>query len=155
MFTHSVHGVECGREVRAAWRALFLPDSEGAGVGAFGPFFNGDIRTSPFSADVLKKCALITLHSIAEGRGGENGCRSGGRMGCPKSRMWESDGEAWSEDENVSSSGSREGKVCDKALHVIGLQASWQDPSFLEGLGAGKGGIELPHGPGHAVPGNA
>ena len=25
---------------------------------------------------------------------------------------------------------------------------------FLEGLGAGEGGIELPHGPGH-VPGNA
>ena len=35
--------------------------------------------------------------------------------------MWESEGEAWSEDENVSSSGSREGNVCNDALHVIGL----------------------------------
>ena len=34
VFTHSVHQVESAREVRAAWRALFLPDSEGAGDGA-------------------------------------------------------------------------------------------------------------------------
>ena len=34
VFTHSVHGVGCTREVRAAWRALFLLDSEGAGDGA-------------------------------------------------------------------------------------------------------------------------
>ena len=27
--------------------------------------------------------------------------------------------------------------------------------SFLEGLGACEGGVELPHGPRHAVPGNA
>ena len=33
VFTHSIHAVECAREVRAAWRAL-LPASEGAGVGA-------------------------------------------------------------------------------------------------------------------------
>ena len=33
--------------------------------------------------------------------------------------------------------------------------AWWQDLYFLEGLGAGKGGFELPHGPGHAAPGNA
>ena len=42
-------------------------------------------------------------------------------MGCPKSPMWESEGEAWSEDESVSSGGSREGNVCNGALHVIGL----------------------------------
>ena len=34
VFAHSVHGVECAREVLAAWRALFLPVSEGTGVGA-------------------------------------------------------------------------------------------------------------------------
>ena len=28
---HSIHGMECAREVRAAWRAPFLPDSEDAG----------------------------------------------------------------------------------------------------------------------------
>ena len=34
MCTHSIRGVACAREVRAARRALFLPDSEGAGDGA-------------------------------------------------------------------------------------------------------------------------
>ena len=34
VFARSLHGVECAREVRAAWRALFLPDSAGAGVDA-------------------------------------------------------------------------------------------------------------------------
>ena len=42
-------------------------------------------------------------------------------MGCPKGPKWESEGEAWSEDESVSSSGSREGDVCNDALHVVGL----------------------------------
>ena len=35
--------------------------------------------------------------------------------------MWKSEGEAWSEDASVSSSGSRGGNVCNDALHVIGL----------------------------------
>ena len=75
-----------------------------------------------FSADVLKKCALLALHVIVEeGRDGD-GCHVPGlgdewKMGCP---MWESEGEAWSQDENASSSGSREGNVCNDALHVIG-----------------------------------
>ena len=43
------------------------------------------------------------------------------KMGFPKCATWESEGEAWSEDESVSSSGSREGNVCNDALHVIGL----------------------------------
>ena len=34
VFTHSIHGIECAKEVRAAWQALFLPNSEGAGVDA-------------------------------------------------------------------------------------------------------------------------
>ena len=34
VFTHSIRGGECAREERAAWRALLLPDSQGAGVGA-------------------------------------------------------------------------------------------------------------------------
>ena len=42
-------------------------------------------------------------------------------MGCRKSPMRESEGAALSEDENASSSGSREGNVCNDALHVIGL----------------------------------
>ena len=35
-----------------------------------------------------------------------------------------SEGNAWSEDESVFSSGSREGNVCNDALHVIGLHGS-------------------------------
>ena len=49
-----------------------MPGSE-----TFSPFFNADIRTPFFSADVFKKCALIALHVIAEeGEGGESGCRT-------------------------------------------------------------------------------
>ena len=46
--------------------------------------------------------------------------------------------------------------MCNDALHVIGLYGpGGQDLSFLAGLGAGKGGIELSHGPAHAMPGHA
>ena len=41
-------------------------------------------------------------------------------MGSPKSPRWESEGEAWSEDEGASSSASRKGSVCNDALHVHG-----------------------------------
>ena len=34
VFAHSVHGKECAKEVWAAWRALFLPHTEGTGNGA-------------------------------------------------------------------------------------------------------------------------
>ena len=43
------------------------------------------------------------------------------KMDCPTSPKWESEGEAWSEDESVSSDGSRDGKVGNNALHVDGL----------------------------------
>ena len=63
-----------------------------------------------------------------EGRDGDGchvlGLGAGWKMGCQISPMWESEGEVWSEDESVSSSGSREGNVCNDALHVIGLQLS-------------------------------
>ena len=35
--------------------------------------------------------------------------------------MWESEGEAWSGDESVSSTASHKGDMCNDALHVIGL----------------------------------
>ena len=42
-------------------------------------------------------------------------------------------GEAWSEDESVSSMESREDNVCDEALHVIGLYGPGDRVSlFLE-----------------------
>ena len=93
------------------------------GSEAFSPFFNADIRTTFFSC---KKCALIALHVIAEeGRDGD-GCHVPGlgdewEKGCPKSPMWERGDEAWSEDESVSDSASREDNVCNDALHAIGL----------------------------------
>ena len=40
-----------------------MPEGE-----TFSPFINADIRTPFFSADVLKKCAFIALHLIAEER---------------------------------------------------------------------------------------
>ena len=94
------------------------------GSETFSPFFNADIRTTHFSAGVLKKCALIALHE--QGRDGEDGCHAPGledewKVDYPKSPTWESEGEAWSKDENASSDGSREGNVCIDALHVIEL----------------------------------
>ena len=73
------------------------PDGE-----TFSPFIDVDTGTSFFSADVLKKCALIALHSIAEERRNGEGCHVPGlgdewEMGCPKSPMWESGDEAWSD----------------------------------------------------------
>ena len=66
-------------------------------------FFNADICTSSLlslpSADVLKKCALLALHIIAEeGRDGDEfqvpGLGGEWKMGCPRSPMRESEGEA-------------------------------------------------------------
>ena len=127
----------------------------------FSTFSAADIRTPFFSADVLKKCALIARHLLAEeGRGGESGSQApdlgdAWRFGCPKSPMWESEGEAWSEDETVSSSDSREDTVCNEALHVIGLYGPGDKISLSlpEELGVCEGGIKLS--PGHAGPGTA
>ena len=52
-------------------------------------------------------------------------------MGCPKSPKWESEGEAWSEDESVSSAASDKGHMCNDALHVIGLHGSRDKISLL------------------------
>ena len=105
-------------------------------------------RLPLFSADVLKKCALLAMHVMAkEGRDGDGfqvpGLGKEWKVG--KSPMWES--------EDASSTASREGNVCNDALHVVGLRGR-QCLSFPAGLGVGKGGTELPHGPAHAVPGN-
>ena len=96
------------------------PNSE-----TFSPFINPGIRFPCFSTDVRKKCALIALHVMAEeGRNGDP--RAGGKwkMGCPQGPKCESEGEAWSEDESVSSIGFCKSNMCNDALHVIGLQES-------------------------------
>ena len=80
-----------------------------------------------------------------------------GKWAAERRPMWESERRiACLEDESVSSSDSREGNVCNEALHVIGLYGPGDKISLsLKELGVGKGGLELPHSPGHAVPGNA
>ena len=45
--------------------------------------------------------------------------------------MWESEGEAWSEDESASSSDSRGSNVCNEALHVIWLFRPCDKISFF------------------------
>ena len=52
-------------------------------------------------------------------------------MGCPESPIWESAGEAWSEDESKSSSDSPEDNVCNEALHIIGLHGSGDKVSLF------------------------
>ena len=118
------------------------------------------IRFPCFSADVRKKCALIALHVVAEEAMGGEGfqvpeLKNEWEMGCPKSPMWESGDEAWLVEESVSSSGSREGNVCNDALHVIGLHGSGVKISlFLQDWELAKVALSCHMGPGHAVPGN-
>ena len=93
------------------------------------PFALSSMLTSApplFSADVLEECALLALHIIAEeGRDGDGfqtpELGDEWKICCPKSPRWVSEGEAWSEDEGASSTASREGNVCNDALHVTGL----------------------------------
>ena len=114
-----------------------------------------------FSADVLKKCALLALHVIAqEGRDGD-GCHVPG-LG----DEWKMELHQCAQCGRVKAKLGRTTNVCPlealvKAVWVQRCVArhrvvwAWgQDLSFLAGLGAGKGGIELSHGPGHAMPGN-
>ena len=105
------------------------------------------LRRTPlpcFTSDVRENCALITLHVMAEQAMGGDGFQvpelgEEWKIGCPNSPMWEREGEVWSEDESVSSSGSREGNVCNDALHVIGLHGSGDKISlFLQDLELGK-----------------
>ena len=53
------------------------------------------------------------------------------KRGFPQSRMWESEGEGWSEDESVPSTVSREGNMCNDALHVIGLHGPGDKTSLF------------------------
>ena len=111
------------------------------GCETFGPFFNADIRTL-LSLLMSSRSAPVALHEVAEERrDGEVGCRASGvgtngRIGYPKSPMWESEGKVWSKDETVSSSGSREGTVSNDALHVVAsysIESPFRDfhfPSF-------------------------
>ena len=126
-----------------------MPGSE-----TLSPFFNADIRTSLFSADVLEKCACVALHLIAEeGRGGEDGCHAPGlgdewKMGCPQSSICGGVKAKLGRKTNVCLPVALEKAMCATMRCTSLGWAWWQDLSFLAGLAAGKGGFELPHGPG-------
>ena len=94
------------------------------------------------SAGTLKARALIGLHLLAaEGEDGSSGRQSPDlgdmwRYGCPESP------------EEPMSHGLQT-----KALLLLSSRV--KDFSLPEILGTWKGGLELPHRPGHVVPGNA
>ena len=128
------------------------------GCETLSPFVNADIRTPLFSADVLKKCACRLAHDGGRKKWRVMSFSLGGRMGSglPK----ESNVGEW----RRSLVGRRKcvfwwlsrrqrGQRT-VARHRV-VWAWWQDLSFPARLGAAKGAFELPHGPGHAVPGNA
>ena len=94
-----------------------------------------------------------------EGRDGDGYHASPGlgddwKVGCPESPMWESEDEAWSEDESVSSSGFVKAMCATMRCTSLGCMGLVTRSFFPAGSGAGKGGMELSHGPGHAMPGN-
>ena len=125
----------------------------------FSPFFNADIGTSLFSADVLKKCALIALHVIAEeGRDGDGshvpGFGDEWKMGCPKSPTWEGEGEAWSEDESVSCGALVKAMCATMRCTSSGCMCLVTRSLFSCRIGSWRSGIELSQGPGHAMQGN-
>ena len=106
-----------------------------------------------FSADVLKKCALIALHLTAEEEAekmdvmllisGMNGNWAVQRVQCGKMRA------KLGQKTKACLQVTLEKAMCaTKRCMSLGCTGS-----LLEGLGAGNGGIELSHGPGHAVPG--
>ena len=117
------------------------PNSE-----TFSTFINPGIRTPLFSAAVLKKCALLALHLIAEEEEtemdvmpliwGKNGKLAAERVQC----------------ERVKAKLGRKTKVCSLAAFVKAMCATMRctssgcmgpDLSFLAGLGVGKGGTKL------------
>ena len=128
----------------------------------FSPFFNADIRTSLFSADVLKKCALSSCTKSGRGKKAEKLdvvpliWETNVKCAAPKSPTWESGDEAWSEDEKrVFKWFSR--RQCDQrsaACHWV-VRPCDKISLFLKDWELTEGGIELPRGPGHVVPGNA
>ena len=103
------NGMECAREVRVAWRAHFLHYSEGAG------------RTSLFSADILKKCALVALHLIAEeGGDGEDGCHAPGLETSGKLAAHRVQTNLGRKPKVCLPVALEKAMVCKDALHVIG-----------------------------------
>ena len=71
------------------------------------------VRSLPCAQLRKKEETVVDVTSLVWGMNG--------KWAAQRAQMWESEGEAWSEDESVSTSGSRAGNVCNDALHVIGL----------------------------------
>ena len=95
----------------------------------FSLFINLGIRFPCFAADVLKKCALIALHAMAdEGRGGDGfqvpELGEGWKMGCQNSPMWEMKAKLGRKTKVCLQVALVKRNVCNDALHVIGLHGS-------------------------------
>ena len=145
-FAHNVSRLEPSREVRAAWRALFLPHQEGAlcshkGSGVLSPLF---LRRR--SGHVLwLVCTRWYQRVHLAGSSGSQSPDLGDRWrhGCPKTPDWDSDGESWSESEGLSSSDfsrAQCGQPC-LACHRAKLVGR-KDVPLPGGLGTFEGGFE-------------
>ena len=146
---------------------FFLIDKELATMRGqtFSPFFGADIRTLPhFSADVLKKCALI---ACTEWRKREEAERV-----VVKLLLQETCGDTVARRVQCGKVRVKLGLKTQAFLQVIlertmcatkrctssgcmGLVTRSLSLSLLEGFGACEGGVKLSHGPGLAVPGDA
>ena len=157
-------GVERARELRAAWRALFLPDSEATtmpGSKTFSPSFTADIRT-PISLCWYSQEVRAYRHALNSGRGKRwrdwlfPDLGNTWRLGCPQSNVgkW-----GWSLGWRLKrflKCFARE-QLCATvrctSSGCMGLVARSLSPAG--GLGACEGGVKLSHCPGYVVPGNA
>ena len=63
---HAQHPWKYGPHGELFFSLILKEPASMPGSETVSPFLNADIRTPFFSADVLKRCALIALHLIAE-----------------------------------------------------------------------------------------
>ena len=75
--------------------------------------------------------------------------------GYPKNLRWDDHVGSWTESEGTSTAEQCEHYVGSLALHVVGQELNQKFLSLLGRLGTCEGVFELPHRPGHIVPGNA
>ena len=156
--THSFHALERPREVLGFTASFFFFLINKEQLVA-----SNEVLPNPcVSTETLKAFALIGVHLLAAdcevGSSGGQSLDLGDtwRYGYPKSLDWNGNVESWTECEGTSSSEQCEHHVESLALNVMAQVQSGEKISlFLGRLGICEGGFELPHRPGHVVPGNA
>ena len=157
VFTHSIRGAERARESTGRMASSFFLIQKPAampGSEPFSAFFAADIRAPFFSADVLKKCALVGMHVMAaEGRVESKTCGDmvAQRVQFGKVRM--KLGLTTKASHRVSLAKTMCATARCTSSGCMGLVT--RSVSLLGGLGACEGGIKLSHCTGYVVPGNA